>query len=239
MKFTYSYKTSDGALHHGVFSASSKEAVYSSLKKNGVKPFDVRLAPGVFNRIRSFGFRWFAIVILAAAIITLLSVEFVKPVESDYEKGGSAKAIGRRQVWGDAAIIEQAVATNWRDVFDSPGECFLARYARPGVEVPQSILPSTFEDGLVAVVDRPIPVAADEMIEYKQVKAIVAGMKEELRAYLADGGTARGYISRLVERQSEEVRFLRSTERRLAAMSSDADAETMMVYSMAPAAVSS
>ena len=39
------------------------------------------------------------------------------------------------------------------------------------------------------------------------MKCIVAGMKNELREYLAAGGKVAMYVIRLVERQNAEIRF--------------------------------
>lgn len=46
-------------------------------------------------------------------------------------------------------------------------------------------------------------------MEAKQIKSMVAGMKDELRGYLAEGGTIAQYGERLVERQEQELSYFR------------------------------
>ena len=55
----------------------------------------------------------------------------------------------------------------------------------------------------------------DELLEYRQVKQIVEAMKDELRSYIDHGGTARLYIDRLQERQSQEVAYYRAANQEL------------------------
>ena len=52
--------------------------------------------------------------------------------------------------------------------------------------------------------------------EVRELKQIVNGMRQELRAYLANGnGTPRSYWRRLIERTQEEMRIYERTRREL------------------------
>ena len=46
-------------------------------------------------------------------------------------------------------------------------------------------------------------------MEAKQIKSMVEGMKDELRGYLAGGGSIAQYGERLVERQEQELSYFR------------------------------
>lgn len=74
MKFLYQYKTSENELRDGVVSAASRDAVYLALKKQGVRPSRVELAPGVLNRIAALGKRVWTIAALAVALAVSLAV---------------------------------------------------------------------------------------------------------------------------------------------------------------------
>ena len=53
------------------------------------------------------------------------------------------------------------------------------------------------------------------------LKRIVAGMKREMRAYLAGGGTVDGYLAELEKRQRLEVSYRERAEQRLAELLKD------------------
>ena len=46
MKYTYAYKTSDGTRHEASMSASSREEVFTELRKRGVKAIKVVASDG-------------------------------------------------------------------------------------------------------------------------------------------------------------------------------------------------
>lgn len=201
MKFQYQYKLSGGERRAGVCEASSKDAVFVILKQKGIKPFDVKLAPGLFNKICSLGKRGLAIVILAAVTVVLSFMVF-RPV-SVSDLSNSFDAMTRRQVIGDPAVIDQGVRTGWADVFDLEGDRFLASFAIPGT-IPA--VRSTTEEKLQEAIGRSSS-ALDSSLEARQICAIVAGMKEEARQFLADGGTLAQYGRLLVGRQEQEIEY--------------------------------
>jgi hypothetical protein len=108
----------------------------------------------------------------------------------------------RRQVIGDAAIIEKGIRNGWSDVFELEGERFLASFAIPGVKAGQR---NTSEKEFIAALEFRREFSSDDSLEVRQIKAMVEGMKQEARRYLAAGGTVVEYGKRLTERQDAEI----------------------------------
>lgn len=212
MKFTYQYKTKDGTQHEGTYSAASRTAVYDELKKQGIKPFNVKLAPGFVNRLASFGKRGIAIAVLC--IVCLALVVLVVRTRRDIE-GRMGESLPRHQIYGDPALMAEIERNAYTNVFAHPGECLLARYAQPGYVMSATVAeqpkPATLADCLA----HEIVIGSDDAREVAELKRIVNGMKDELRAYLADGvGTPETYVRRLNERLREElsIRYRIETE---------------------------
>lgn len=203
MKFTYHYKTKDGIQHDGVYAASSKTAVYDELKKKGIKPFGVELAPGLFNKIASVGKRWLAIGLLTPAFVAILVAWYFLREKSVIYIDAFEDTV-RRQVIGDAATIERGVQTGWADVFDKDGERFLAAFAIPGSATGMQSVPA---EEILASLGREIGVTGADSLEARQIKAMVKGMKSEMRDFLAAGGSVAQYGRLLVARQREEVGY--------------------------------
>lgn len=65
---------------------------------------------------------------------------------------------------------------------------------------------STVEE-LNAALGRKVFVVESDGMEARQIKAMVEGMKEELREFLADGGSIIGYGQCLVQRQEQEIGY--------------------------------
>ena len=80
----------------------------------------------------------------------------------------------------------------------------LASFAVPGAPAG---LRNTTEDEIRAALTRKVEATAEDSIEARQVKAMVEGMKNELRNFLAAGGSIRQYGRRLVQRQDEEISY--------------------------------
>ena len=199
MKFLYTYRTPDNKQHRGTLNAPTREAAYATIKAQGIKPGHVDEAPGFFNKLFGKGKRWIAIVVLA---LIAVSLAFVRTNEAG--EGSALDAPERRQVVGDMGVIEKNIRNGWSGVFEHEGERFLASFAIPGVPAGQR---NTTEEELKAALVRKYPAAASDTIEARQIKAMVEGMKQELREYLADGGTIKEYGQALVARQEEELRI--------------------------------
>ncbi len=219
MKYTYAYKTSDGKRHEAAMDAASREAVFEALRAQGIKAIKVVAADGSKANGEVRGLRKravIALVVLAAAVAGVVSWWWAAraeraPYQSDggtQSPGGEAKATSfltaqtRRQVIGDVAVIEKGIRTGWADAFQREGDRFFASFAIPGAEAGQR---STSEEELRRALESAVEATPDDPLEIRQIKAMVEGMKDEARRYIAAGGTAVGYGQRLVERQEAEI----------------------------------
>lgn len=202
MKFIYEYRTSDNSRHTGVVCASSRDSAYSLLKKQGIKPSRLADAPGLANLVIGKGKRWIAIVLLAVLVCSLAFVILSGGSDDGVIYSFDSKL--RRQPIGDAAIIDQGVRTGWESVFSEEGERFLASFAVPGVPAG---LRNTSVQEIEKALSRRVEVLGSDGIEARQIKSMVEGMKEELRQFLAQGGSIKRYGEKLVRRQEEEIGY--------------------------------
>jgi hypothetical protein len=72
----------------------------------------------------------------------------------------------------------------------------------------------------------PIRIASTDFTEVVDLKRIVTGMKREMRAYIAGGGTVEGYLAELEKRQRLEISYRENAEKRLAEMLNGQDAHS-------------
>ena len=82
--WTYSYKTSDGFRHEGEMFASSKDEVYSELRKRGIRAIrvDERIVPIVRRGLRGLRKRdWFLIVAVVVVLLAMGVAFLPRPVE--------------------------------------------------------------------------------------------------------------------------------------------------------------
>ena len=213
MKYRYAYKTSDGSRHESSIDAESREAVFSALRKQGIRPIKVIASDGTKANGELRGIRKRAVIPLVlgaaavGALITLLSGE---------KKASETPSIftdqTRKQVIGDLAIIEKGIRTGWADVFDNEGDRFLASFAIPGMKAGQR---NTTVEEIERALREAITIEDGDTLEIKQIKSMVEGMKAEAREYLSAGGTIVEYGERLTERQDSEIRIFQRTKAEL------------------------
>ena len=212
MKYTYAYKTSDGTRHEAAMDAESREAVFAALRAKGIKAIKVVAADGskANGEVRGIRKSVLAAAIVVAAVVAIVGTVAVglglrprrgEPGSSDLPVDFDSTV--RRQVIGDSAIIEKGIRDGWSEVFETEGERFLASFAIPGVPAGQR---TTTEEKLREALHCP-PSTSTSSLEARQIRAMVEGMKDELRRYLAAGGTISGYGRRLVRRQEEEIAY--------------------------------
>lgn len=218
MKFTYAYKTSDGVRHEDSMEASSREEVFAVLRGRGIKAIKVVAADGSKANgapppggwaARTFGGRGAAALSVTAVVAIGVAAWLAwrrgptpPPDAQNRAPAGFLVSSTRRQVIGDAAVVEKGIRTGWADVFGREGDRFLASFAIPGVKAGQR---STSEEEMKRVLGEAVPPKDGDSLEARQIKAMVEGMKAEARGYIAAGGTAVGYGRRLVERQEAEI----------------------------------
>ena len=193
MKFTYAYRDSSGIRHEATIEAESRDAAFAALRKDGIRPIKVVAADGskangapvgVRKRVVAF---LVGIAICVGVGVTVAVSRVSAPTMPHFETA-------RRFPIGDAAVIEKGIITGWSDVFQEEGERFLASFAVPGVKAGQR---STTAGEIEAALARQIAISNDDGLEARQIKAMVEGMKQEARAYIAAGGNVVEYGKRL------------------------------------------
>ena len=207
MKYTYAYKTSDGVRHEASMNAASRDEVFAALRKQGIKAIKVVAADGSKANGEIHGVRKRVVVALVAFVA--LGVGLLSYFSGTRTGGNSAPSEpsfatdqDRRQIIGDAAIIEKNIRNGWTDVFKLEGERFLASFAIPGVKAGQR---NTSEKEFALALETHGKINPDDSLEARQIKAMVEGMKNEARRYLAAGGSIVEYGKRLTERQDAEI----------------------------------
>lgn len=188
MKFIYSYNTKQNERREGMtISAPNRDVAFSELNRQGIRPYKLYPAPGLWNKVSAIGVRGLVIIVLVLIVGVLVTVsltqhkDIVQLEQKDDVREIVTEAITskvRRQLIGDQGFIEKGIRTGWADVFDHEGERFLASFAIPGV-------PATVRTTNVAALEealkRKIEATESDGMEARQIKAMVEGMKDELR----------------------------------------------------------
>ncbi len=212
MKYLYQYRTSDNVVHNGEVFAPNRDAAFASLKKDGIKPFSVTEAPGFFNRFFGKGKRWTAI-----AVLGIIALASTFKIVRDRSKNELPLLSERHQIYGDPAIMDELERNNYASVFENEGERYLASFARPGL--PRSG-PRPTPETLKQCLDHPITISETDSREVRELKAIVNGLKEEMKNYLTDGDI-RSYMELLDQRQKDERAIYLRVERELSDENND------------------
>ena len=238
MKYSFAYKTSDGVRHEASMDAPSREAVFEALRAKGIKAIKVVAADGSkANGEREEGRRkkeevWpvrrYAV---AAAVVVLASLISLMSLKSLLSKGdnpsGSASAAPRHQIYGDPAIMDGLEHGDFGAVLPREGDRLLSVFAQPGKLMCQSgFNPQWLSAAQLEVLSKyaknelapehDLPIDASSPREERELRQIVNGMREEMRAYLANGnGTPRSYWRRLNERTMQEMQIYERTRREL------------------------
>ena len=218
VKFIYSYTTRQNERREGLtISAPNRDAAYSELNKRGIRPYKLHPAPGIWNKMSAIGGRGLTIVVLVLIVGVLVTIALnmhkdIVELEQDGDVReivtGAITSKVRRQLIGDQGIIEKGIRTGWSDVFEHEGERFLASFAIPGIP---ATVRTTNVASLEEALKREIPAAETDGMEAMQIKAMVDGMKDELRGFVKAGGTIEQYGRRLVARQDAEIAIYNRT----------------------------
>lgn len=199
MKYHYVYRTGDGIRHTDVIEAPSRDAAFAALRANGIRPIKVQAEDGSRENGAPRPIRGRLLIISLLALIVTATIILLPRTPSTEPEFLVSQT--RRQVIGDAAVIERGILTGWEDVFESDGDRFLASFAIPGA---RAGVRNVTEGELLRVLNEKPQAKDAEGIEARQIRSIVEGLKDEARAYLRAGGTIASYASRLTERQDAE-----------------------------------
>lgn len=209
MLYNYQYKTSDGERHEGQIRVASREAVFTELKKQGIKPYGVELAPGFGNWIASLGKRVYLIVVLVILLSASICALFIQQEKVNKAEAALApqQQERRSQIYGDPLLLQQCEAKGWSNVFPDALEQLLAQYAIPAKPVNLAEVRKIAQGIEKPFVLTEVAIAEDELPEVAKMKRMVNWMKGELKAYIDAGGTFESYYDRLQQRQIEEIRI--------------------------------
>ena len=269
MKFTYTYRSSDGQRHTAEIEAESRDAAFAKVRTElGIKPIKVVAAAILTASVGTWW--WFT----GRAAETGRAgrprpADAARPEAAPYQvmtpQGpvtlSVATPLPRQMIPGDRRKIEEAVAQE-RDppVFRFVAERWLARFAEPGrtppatggtplapvngqdarspsatggtplapdaakMAAPHTSRPSSAD--FDTALREPIRIASSDFTEVVDLKRIVTGMKREMRAYIAGGGTVEQYLAELEKRQRLEISYRDNAERRLNDMLNGQDARS-------------
>ncbi len=237
MKFSYTYRSSDGQRHASEIEADSRDAAFAAIRREfGIRPIRVVATGGEGLQRDESGGRdkkgsgwkivaWVALVALvflaAAAFYILHSALSIRQVMTPQGPVTytTADPLPRQRIPGDRQRIDAAKGGIGRakpyGVFKYRAEAFLAGYSEPGRQTghPAADVPSAkeFDEAL----NEQLRVSGADFTEVVDLKRIVEGMKREMRAYLAAGGTVEGYLAELEKRQRLEISYRENAEQRL------------------------
>lgn len=228
MRFTYTYRSSDGQRHTAEIEAESRDVAHARLRTEfGIKPIKVFAADGDMPVVvkASSKSRWLISIMSLLAVLVALALlgiwrnywgrpptQFTVNTPHGPVTYTIAPPLPRQAIPGDRRRIE---AVYEECVFKSPAERLLARFAEPGRMVVASNDEKPTEADFKACLGEPIRIASTDFTEVVDLKRIIVGMKRELQAYLAGGGTVEQYISELTKRQRLEFSYRENAEKRL------------------------
>lgn len=227
-RYTYAYKTSDGRRHEASIEADSREAVFVALRRQGIRPIKVVAEDGSkANGEREEGERkrekvWrgvrlaylASLVLLAPLVLALFFFQENPGKWSSLFSGvfwanPPASSSPRHQIYGDPALMEELYERGFAGVFDDPAGRYMAYFAQPGILPDERLLAKLRPAVLAGDGSKAPPAAVESPLEPSreilELKAIVAGMRQEMQDFLADGTSMVTYLNALSERQQEEL----------------------------------
>ena len=220
MKFTYAYKTSDGVRHEAAMDAESREAVFATLRTQGIKAIKVVAADGSKANGEVRGVRK-RVLVLSALCLVLSAVVGVILGRGGFIETALPNGAPRHQIYGDPVIVGAFERGDFGEALTNKADRMLAWFAQPGkLMCPKGVDPRRMSDTFAAnwreVSDTSRQLSPEDSREVRELKEIVNGMHEEMRAYLANGnGTPKSYWRRLLERTQQEIQIYERTRREL------------------------
>lgn len=196
MKYVYHYQTSGNENRTGEIRARNRADAYARLRKQGIRPYRL-VGDDPLN------WRPWAV----GSLVALLAAALAFAVWRIRSAGDDRSPLPRGQLYGDASVIAEGVFSDWSKVLARPLDRYLAAYAQPGAFVPPPLLSSAEYAALESDLAADVGYVKGERMEVRQLKNILAGMRDEMRRFLADGGTVGGYMEFLESRQRGEQAF--------------------------------
>lgn len=212
MKFVYRYRTSDNIERSGEIKASNRDAAFRAIRAKGIKPCDLKQAPGLINMVVG---RWVEFLLVTVFLglvlgVLFLSIEYSDVIEEVRKDHYFELAAPRHQIYGDPERMRQIMQGGFTNVFERLGDRLLAQFSQPGKFYPAKgeFQPEDVPVALRQISDEDVVILETDSREVRELKQIVNGMRHEMNDYLTDGiGTYQLYFNRLVERYMEEKRI--------------------------------
>ena len=197
MTYRYLYQTKTNENREGTVKAANRAEAYALLRKEGIRPYRViGDDPSPWRRrlvwIIPTGVAALAVLVAGLALAFAFTAPAVGPAP-------------RGQLAGDAQFIAEAVANGWSDVFRTKLDRYLAAYAQPGWSIAPEAPGEEELAAFAAELETPLAREKGERAEVRAIRNIVAKMREEMKEYLASGGTVADYVEFLSERQEREL----------------------------------
>ena len=193
MKYRYFYQTKENENKEGWIKARSRENAYALLRKSGIRPYRL-VGDDPLN------WRPYAV----GAALVLLATALAAALLSGRE---DFRPRPRAQLEGSREVISAGVYSGWTNVLSSALDRRLALYAQPGRFVDKSPVSGEELDLFAAELGQEVQHVPGEPPEHRMLRNIVARMREDMRAYIAEGGDVAGYLEFLDERQTQEREF--------------------------------
>ncbi len=193
MKYRYFYQTKNNENKEGWIKAKNRENAYALLRKSGIRPYRVVGDDPLNWKPYAAGI---AIVLLSVALAVVLLVG--REDRSPRPRG---------QLVGDRSAIAAGVYSGWTNVLSSALDRRLARYAQPGRYVEREAASEEDLAAFAADLAAEQEYVSGEIPEHRQLRNIIARMREDMRAYIAEGGDVAGFLDFLDERQEQERDF--------------------------------
>lgn len=199
-QWNYSYKTPDGVRHEDHLRAVSRDSVYAELRRRGIRPIRVELAPGILNRFLALGKRGWSIILLAILAGGLaVALGYTRAAERPSEDilRPRHQVVGLPQDWMVARVRYWGAAT-----------AYLALFAQPGrLEFETLDETAAFSEPALRAEDVRVRDGAPEWV--RDMDAILTGMREEALALFKTGKQAGEIVLWLKERQRMEAAYRR------------------------------
>jgi len=198
--YKYLYQTKENENREGFVKARNREAAFHQLRLQGIRPYRL-IGKDPFN------WRPWAVGATMAVLVVGLAVALMLPHGADDRTPRL-----RQQIVGDASVIAEGVSSDWAAQLKTPLDRYLAAYAQPGgTAVPPYVEPERVE-ALAEDLDIPLEYPAEEPSECRQLRNIVAYLREEMRAALNSGMTVSEHFDFLERRQREEIALWKRAE---------------------------
>lgn len=89
-------------------------------------------------------------------------------------------------------------------IFNRSSESILSLYTKPGLGAVPHPLPDDFEEDMKKALKENIVITDKDTPEEEQEKELVAWLKDDVRKYLEDGGTATDYIKKMTQKHDAD-----------------------------------